>query len=125
MTMKKFGDRVKQLRLEAKMTQKQLSEKLNISESAVEMYERSEREPAFEIVLALSEIFDVTTDYLHGKTDKKDGKADQKKLTQHDDTYDSLSEITNLVKEFGIEDMGFFDIEKWKNLSPEDVEDIR
>lgn len=46
------------------------------------MYERSEREPSFEIVLALSELFDVTTDYLHGKTDNPCGIFDQNKLSQ-------------------------------------------
>jgi transcriptional regulator with XRE-family HTH domain len=36
-------------------------------------------------------------------------------------TYDSLSEINKLVKKYGIEQMGFFDIEEWKNLSPDDL----
>jgi HTH-type transcriptional regulator, competence development regulator len=119
--MKVLGARIKRLRTENKMTQKQLAEILKISESAVGMYERSEREPSFEIVVQLSELFKVTVDYLFGRTNKPDGIADQKK----DETYDSLAEINNIIKELGIEDMGFFDIEKWKNLSPEDVEEIR
>lgn len=42
-----------------------------------------------------------------------------------DDNYDSLATINKIVKELGIEQMGFFDIDKWRNLSPEDVDDIR
>lgn len=37
------------------------------------------------------------------------------------DTYDSLAEINKLIKEYGIERMGFFNIEEWKNLGPEDI----
>jgi transcriptional regulator with XRE-family HTH domain len=36
-------------------------------------------------------------------------------------TYDSLAEINKLVEKYGIEQMGFFDIEEWKNLGPEDI----
>ncbi|RVT67689.1 helix-turn-helix domain-containing protein [Niallia taxi] len=43
------------------------------------------------------------------------------KSADKDDKYDSLSEINKLIKEYGIEQMGFFDIEQWKNLSPQDV----
>lgn len=44
----------------------------------------------------------------------------QAELIDHD-TFDSLAEINKLVKKYGIEQMGFFDIEEWKNLGPEDV----
>jgi transcriptional regulator with XRE-family HTH domain len=35
--------------------------------------------------------------------------------------YDSLSEINKLVEKYGLDQLGFFDIEQWKNLSPDDV----
>lgn len=122
--MKVFGDRIKRLRIAEKMTQKQLAEKLNISESAVGMYERAEREPSFEIVLVLSDLFQVSSDYLLGKTDHPNGfVVDYSKANPPN--YDSLTEINKIIKELGIEDIGFFDIEKWKNLRPEDVDEIR
>lgn len=36
-------------------------------------------------------------------------------------TFDSLTEITKLAKKYGLEQLGFFDIEEWKNLSPEEI----
>jgi hypothetical protein len=56
------------------------------------------------------------------------GNTSKDRFSQHnikDETYDSLAEINNIIKELGVEDMGFFDIEKWKNLSPADVDEIR
>lgn len=37
------------------------------------------------------------------------------------ENFNSLDEINKLVKKYGIEDMGFFDIEEWKKLGPEDI----
>ncbi|WP_299090443.1 helix-turn-helix transcriptional regulator [uncultured Metabacillus sp.] len=42
-----------------------------------------------------------------------------------DNPFDSLSEISELLKTYGIEDSGFFDIEEWKNLSPEDMIEVK
>jgi transcriptional regulator with XRE-family HTH domain len=67
--MTSFGKRLKKLRLEHKITQKELSIKLKISESAIGMYERDEREPSFEIVRKLACVFNVSTDYLIGDLD--------------------------------------------------------
>jgi len=61
----------------------------------------------------------VSTDYLLGTTN------DPTPLKADEEPYDSLLEITNYLESLGVKSMGFFDIEKWKNLSPEDVEDIK
>jgi transcriptional regulator with XRE-family HTH domain len=39
--------------------------------------------------------------------------------------YNPLDEINKMVKEYGIEQMGFFDIEKWKKLGPDEIDEIR
>ena len=62
-----FGDVLKQLRLEAKLTQKELSRILGVSESTVGMYERNQREPAFEMLEAIADYFNVDMDYLTGR----------------------------------------------------------
>lgn len=62
-----FGDVLKQLRLEAKLTQKELSRILGVSESTVGMYERNQREPAFEMLESIADYFNVDMDYLTGR----------------------------------------------------------
>lgn len=62
--MNSFGERLRELRKEKKITQKELSNIFKISESAVGMYERNEREPSFELVKGLADFFEVSTDYL-------------------------------------------------------------
>jgi HTH-type transcriptional regulator, competence development regulator len=45
----------------------------------------------------------------------------QSKLYKHDEVFDSLTEITKLAKKYGLEQLGFFDIKEWENLSPEEI----
>lgn len=64
-----FGERLRSLREEKKITQKELAKLFKIAESTVSMYERGEREPNFEIVNKIANFFNVSTDYLLGRTD--------------------------------------------------------
>ena len=76
--MTNFSDILKGLRKKAGMTQFELAKRLNISASAIGMYEQGRRLPDSKMLLAVSAIFDVTVDYLLGreeykKTPSKDG----------------------------------------------------
>ncbi len=64
-----FSERLKQLRKTYNMTQKQLSQKINVSEIAIQNYESQRRKPAFDILIALADYFDVSLDYLVGRSD--------------------------------------------------------
>ena len=66
-----FGENLKMLRQKAGLTQKQLAERLWISKATVSYYEQSLRCPSPEILIKLSNIFHVSTDYLLGMEDKK------------------------------------------------------
>lgn len=66
-----FGNTLKDLRLQAGMTQKQLAERLWLSKATVSYYEQSVRYPSPEVLVKLSKIFHVSTDYLLGIEDKK------------------------------------------------------
>lgn len=59
-----LGARIAALRRDAGWSQAELARKLQVSASAVGMYEQGRREPAADTLVALSEIFDVSTDYL-------------------------------------------------------------
>ena len=59
-----FGSNLKELRLKYKMTQKELADKIGVTKSVVSYYELQERSPSPEVLIKLSRIFHVTTDYL-------------------------------------------------------------
>ena len=61
-----FGNNLKKLRLKYKMTQKELADKIGVTKSVVSYYELQERAPSPEVLIKLSRIFHVTTDYLLG-----------------------------------------------------------
>lgn len=67
----KFGERIKQLRVENNLTQDVLSERINISQSAISVWESSLRVPSALIVIEFSIFFNVSSDYLLGITDDK------------------------------------------------------
>lgn len=69
--MTEFGTVLKKLRLENSLTQKQLAEHLNISESTIGMYEQNRRKPDYEILDAIADYFNVDMDFLLGRTNTK------------------------------------------------------
>lgn len=64
------GDRLRALREKSHLTQRDLSERLNISESQIFRYEKNEIEPRADVVVKIAEFFNVTTDYLLGLSDQ-------------------------------------------------------
>lgn len=66
---KKFGQRLRSLRDKRNLTQKELAKVFNLSESAIGMYERGEREPSLEVLEGFADYFEVSLDYLAGKVD--------------------------------------------------------
>ena len=67
--MASIGDRIKSLRESEGLTQIQLSKKLNISNTTLSQYESGVRVPSDEIKTKIAIIFDVSLDYLMGRTD--------------------------------------------------------
>ena len=63
-----FGSRLRDLRVRTGLTQKEFGEKFSISESAVGMYERNQREPSMELLSGFADHFGVSADYLLGRT---------------------------------------------------------
>lgn len=55
-----FGPRLRELRLEAGLTQKQLAEKAGVSQNGVSQWEDGSREPGWYAVLALAEALGVS-----------------------------------------------------------------
>lgn len=66
-----FGKRLRQLRKEKGLTQAELAKLLSIGESTVSFYESGKRQPDYETLIRLAEVFNVSVDYLLGRTEHK------------------------------------------------------
>lgn len=69
--MVEFGERLKVLRKEKRLTQKQLAAMIGVQHSVISFYEVGDRIPSVEVVIKLSSALHVTTDYLLG-VEKRD-----------------------------------------------------
>jgi HTH-type transcriptional regulator, competence development regulator len=120
--MSVLGKRLKYLREKNNFSQKRVADSLGISNTQLSRYESGDRKPEPELITQFADYYGVTTDYLHGRTDEPEGNVSQTEINKHDDIFDSLSEITKLAKKYGLEQLGFFDIEEWKNLGPDEIQ---
>lgn len=59
-----FGEKLQSLRQRSGMSQDALAERLDVSRQAVSRWERDETMPETDKVVALADVFGVTTDYL-------------------------------------------------------------
>lgn len=66
-----LGDRLKELRKEFKYNQDEVADKLNVSRQAYGFWEQGKAEPGIELLIKLSNLYNVSIDYLCGKTDIK------------------------------------------------------
>lgn len=64
-----FQDRLKSLRVSRGFTQKQVYEAVGMSPIGYQRYEYGEREPAYGKLIALADFYDVSLDYLVGRSD--------------------------------------------------------
>lgn len=62
-------ERLVEIRKSRNLTQKQLAAGVNISEVGLQNYENGRRKPAYDVLIALADFFDVSLDYLCGRSD--------------------------------------------------------
>ena len=71
-----FKDRLKEIRLNKKLTQKEIAEKLGTSQPSYQNWEKGTRKPSRITLQKIATFFNVSTDYLLGKTDIPDPDSD-------------------------------------------------
>lgn len=109
------GMRISQLRRERNMTQRDLARALNVSPSAIGMYEQGRRQPSADLIVAICREFSVSTQWLlTGQPyTGKDFQEDLKMLLQRPGTGAStgveppvvealLRQLGEIVAEFGL-----------------------
>ena len=67
--MSKLSERLIQLKTERKLLQKDIAKGSNIALRTYQYYERAEREPSASTLIALADYFNVSLDYLTGRSD--------------------------------------------------------
>src|SRR5690554_1468633 len=105
------GKRIRKLREKKSLEQIELAELVGISQSKMNKIETGYQkriEP--DILVKLANSLNVSTDYLMGNV--------------KEDEFDPIAEHNRLLKKYGIEDSGFFDIEKWRQMGPEDLKQL-
>ncbi|AOT71503.1 helix-turn-helix domain-containing protein [Geosporobacter ferrireducens] len=66
-----FGLRFKQLRKEKNLTQAEIANIFSLGESTISFYESNKRTPDYALLQKIADFFDVTTDYLLGRSEIK------------------------------------------------------
>ena len=98
--MAQFDKILKLLRNEKNMSQQELADALGISKSSINMYERGERQPNFEVLETIADFFNVDIDYLLGRTNKTTKIINPNTIAAHFDGDEYTPEELDEIKAF-------------------------
>ena len=87
--MKIFGERLRTLRLAHSMTQQTLAELLCSERTTILGWELKDKEPDYQFVVDIADIFDVSIDYLFGRDDFIE-KSRKREMSIENDNEDVL-----------------------------------
>lgn len=62
----KIGKKIKELRLDAGLSQPELAKKINVANSVISNWENATNTPRADYIISLAKIFKVSTDYILG-----------------------------------------------------------
>ncbi|MCM3789468.1 helix-turn-helix domain-containing protein [Domibacillus indicus] len=119
-----FGNRLRELRKEKKLTMKELGKKFSLAESTISGYENGNRKPDSEMINAFADFFEVSTDYLYGRTDKRkiDNNTELPELTAKDER-DILRDLEKIINNLESKDgLASFDGHTLDDMDEEDRE---
>ena len=95
--MSSFGNRLKALRENHNLSQKEFANILNIANSTLSQYESDKRVPSDEVKIQIAKYFNVTTDYLLGNETKNKEQNSQDK--DEKDIAKSMKKLKEQLKE--------------------------
>ena len=106
--MKTLGNKISSCRKENNLTQEALAEKLNVSPQAVSKWENDQSIPDINVLIAMSDLFAVSLDWLLKQTNE-DYKPEQRQPAKpkkpgvlHIDAIDKTGKKTNLKVPFSM-----------------------
>lgn len=69
-----IGNRLKALRASLNLSQSKLAQMMELTQSSINRYENEQAEAPYKVLLWYADYFDVSMDYIYGRTDKPQGK---------------------------------------------------
>lgn len=72
--MKEVAERLRYLRESVKLSQVKMAEIVGVKQSSLNRYELNQASPTFETLTRYADYFDVSMDYIFGRTDNPQGK---------------------------------------------------
>lgn len=64
--MESFGKKLRELRIQEGLTQKELAEKIGSAQSAIHYWESDKQEPSISSLKKICDLFEISADYLLG-----------------------------------------------------------
>lgn len=96
----KVGHVISKLRYDKGYTQEELAEKIGVTKGTIGMYETDKRQPKYDILIKLADIFNVTTDYLLShNNDRYFNTMNECNPTESDSTVNKLLSTLSLLDE--------------------------
>lgn len=100
--MATIGERIRQLRKEYNLTQEQFGKLFGIVKSTVSMYESNKSVPDDEMKKKIAEHFNVSLDWLMGRTDIPNAYIPEEYTQKHKVTKRDLMQYEDFIKQAGI-----------------------
>lgn len=115
----KINERLKQLRVDNNLLQKEIAKILNVPKNTYGAWERGNNEPSVDIIIKLADFYQISTDYLLNR-EEEDGRiivqelelpSDEKKVLEKYRvlppelkavSYEYIKSLSNLIEEFDI-----------------------
>lgn len=88
-----FKERLTLLRKEKKLTQTELAAHMGVSKTIINKYEKGHASPSYEMLWKLSSYFDVSVDYLIGKSNSFNGDPVlNEQISEFQKIFDSMTD---------------------------------
>lgn len=94
----KYGEILKKLRTDKGLSQKELTDRLTLNRSTYARYETSSTQPDFDTLSKLADFYNVSVDYILGRTNDKDALHTQAGIS--DENYNNLNAYQKEVIDF-------------------------
>ena len=91
-----FGDNLKLLRKQMGLTQQGIADKINTSRSCISNYESGNRQPDNETIKVLADFFDVSVDYLFGRSEVKSTIKNSGKIAEIENFLSRINSFNTL-----------------------------
>ncbi|SNY19169.1 Helix-turn-helix domain-containing protein [Orenia metallireducens] len=115
----KYGERLRELRKDKGLTMDELAEQTGLSQSYISEIERNIKEPKFDKLNLLANYFDVSVDYILGRTNIKSKNTD--KITQALEDNPELADFWEQLKKRESMQLLF---KQTRNMSDKSIRDV-